>query len=59
LRAGESHGVRTAWYENGQKHYESTYRDGKKHGLDKAWSADGELNWSRVYEDGELVENRS
>ena len=48
-------GVAVEKHENGQKHYEATFKDGKFEGLETAWWENGKKAVERTYKDGALV----
>ena len=48
-------GFVVAKHENGQKHYEATFKDGKFEGLETAWWENGKKAVERTYKDGALV----
>ena len=39
------------WYENGNKHYEVTYKDGIEIGKHESWLDDGTKEWEYYYND--------
>jgi antitoxin component YwqK of YwqJK toxin-antitoxin module len=41
----------TAWYDNGQKEWEATYKDGFQIGKHGAWFEDGIIEWEYYYND--------
>ena len=41
------------WHENGQKEYESTYKDGKLHGLATEWHKNGQKRAEGTFKDGQ------
>ncbi len=43
FKDGESDGLQTDWYENGQKEYEETYKDGESIS-EKRWNKDGSVD---------------
>tara|TARA_B100000686_G_scaffold354186_1_gene463123 strand:- start:11015 stop:12142 length:1128 start_codon:yes stop_codon:yes gene_type:complete len=45
-------GIKTKWYENGQKKYERTYKDGKEYGLWTEWYYNGQKKYEETYKDG-------
>lgn len=49
---GKLHGLRTYWYENGEKNEECNFKDGKLHGLYSEWLKDGSINAQSEYQDG-------
>lgn len=51
---GQLHGLRTVYYENGQKAEASNYVDGQLQGDSRYYSEDGVLIKSYIYEDNEL-----
>ena len=48
-------GVAVDKYENGQKHYEATFKDGKYDGLSTSWYQNGQKEWETTYKDGKAV----
>jgi antitoxin component YwqK of YwqJK toxin-antitoxin module len=46
---GKLHGLRTRFYENGQKYLETTYKDGKLISS-KGWDKDGKLISSKGWD---------
>ncbi|NND51920.1 MAG: toxin-antitoxin system YwqK family antitoxin [Flavobacteriaceae bacterium] len=51
---GELHGLRTVYYDNGQKAEVANYENGKLHGDSRYYSQDGVLIKSYIYENDEL-----
>ena len=49
---GKEHGTWIWWYENGQKEYETNYKNGKKHGKMIGWHGNGQKAWEDEYKDG-------
>ena len=49
-------GMTTAYYENGQRHFISNFKNGKPHGLNKVYYKNGSLEYSGNYKNGELVD---
>ena len=45
-------GLRTSYYENGQKRTEGTYKDGELDGFSTLWYDNGQKNWEGTYKDG-------
>jgi len=41
-----------AWYENGKKRLEATYKNGVRHGLDLLWYENGQLMRKIKFKDG-------
>jgi len=52
-------GLRTGYYENGQKKWEATYKDGKVVGKWTYWYENGQKRWENTYKDGELIKETS
>jgi len=53
LKNGKKEGKWTYWFKNGQKRYESTYKDGKvADGKDIAWYSNGQKMYEFNYKDG-------
>ena len=48
-------GLKTEWYENGQKKREETYKDGKPDGLWTWWYENGQKKCEGTYRDGEII----
>ena len=48
-------GVAVEKHENGQKHYEATFKDGKYDGLSTSWYENGKKEWETTYKDGKAV----
>ncbi len=47
-----NHGLYTRWFDNGNKEYESTYKDGRLNGIETAWHRNG-VKWTEGhYEKG-------
>ena len=49
---GKEDGLKTGWYENGQKNYEVNYKDGKYDGLATWYYENGQKREERHYKDG-------
>ena len=49
---GKEHGLETWWHENGQKHWERTYKDGKVHGRYTGWHENGQKKMEITFKDG-------
>ncbi len=52
---GKEDGLRTSWYESGQKYFEGTYKDGKKEGLHIEWHENGQKEKEGTYKDGKQI----
>jgi antitoxin component YwqK of YwqJK toxin-antitoxin module len=49
-------GPQTFWYRNGQRQWETTWRDGRKIGDETYWRSDGKKKWTREHKgDGSSV----
>ena len=53
---GEDEYIITAYYQDGQKHWRSKYRNGILCGKSEFWFADGTKDFELEYENGKLVE---
>jgi len=51
---GKLHGLRTYWYENGEKNEECNFKDGKLHGLTTEWHENGQKSSETNYKEGKL-----
>ena len=47
-------GIVYAYWENGQKAFEGTYKDGKESGLHTSWHKNGQKEYEATYKDGQL-----
>ncbi len=47
-------GLKTSWYENGQKNYETPLKDGKEDGLETWWLPKGRKSREASYKDGKF-----
>jgi len=43
------------YYDNGQKSYESHYKNGEQHGRWTRWHENGQKHWESQYKNGELT----
>ncbi len=50
--AGKKHGMKTEWYERGQKEREVMWKNGKKHGMEIEWWANGKKYAEITHRDG-------
>ncbi len=48
--------IETWWHENGQKSFESNYKDGKQEGLETEWRENGQKKVESNFKDGKQVE---
>ena len=45
-------------YENGQKEYETTYKDGEEDGLWTGWYDNGQKEFEKTYKDGVIISSK-
>ena len=50
-------GLKTIWYESGQKEVEIQFKNGKENGLRKEWDEDGKIIYEGNFVDGVLEKN--
>ena len=58
FKDGKEEGLKTTWYENGQRMEKGTYKKGKLDGLTVSWHENGQNRTEINYKDGTVISSK-